>query len=158
MTEKSTPVVLKRQIKHIDVDEIKKQKVQGTEQILLCHDGAEVKLQNEEQDVQSDLPCDNEFDEDEVDPQLVECDQCGTETNINNKHCSNCLKPFKISKSGYLLDEFLVDEVDETVEESEEEEEFVDEESSTSEGEDEDDTPPQADMTPLPDAKPGIDV
>lgn len=59
-----------------------------------------------------ELPCDNEADPDEEDPEMVECAKCGTMTHISAGRCSKpgCDYTFKFTSSGHLMDGFVVSE------------------------------------------------
>lgn len=98
----------------------------------------EIALAEEAVDVEDDivgadeLPCDVEADEDEDDPEMVECAKCGTWTHVSVGKCSKegCDYVFKFTTSGHLMDGFVVGEgsveyVDDG-DESEEEEEYQD--------------------------------
>lgn len=80
-----------------------------------------------------------ENDEDEVDPELVECPKCEFVTHVSVGKCGNdqCDWVMKFTEAGYLDDGFMakedeIDYIDET--EETEEEEFLDDESSDEEG------------------------
>jgi hypothetical protein len=115
---------------------------QPEEQHSACRPDEESAMEVDDDD---DLPCDVEADDDEEDPEMVACPKCNTLTHISLKQCSNpdCGYSFKFTKSGHLLDGFVVDhddvEFEEDVEESESELEY--EHSDESESDEEDDCP-----------------
>lgn len=84
-----------------------------------------------------ELRCDVEADDDEQDPEMVDCPTCGHSTHISEGKCSGsgCNYVFEFTKSGHLMDGFVVDEdcVDYDGSSSDEEEEEEDELSSDSE-------------------------
>lgn len=58
---------------------------------------------------------DNETDnEDEIEHDLVECEECGTKTHYSNGECSKCGNKFQMSVAGYLMTgedgKFIADE------------------------------------------------
>lgn len=92
-----------------------------------------------------DPPCDVEADEDEEDPLMVDCPACGTSTHVSFGKCSkvDCGREFKFTKSGHLLDGFVVgeDEVEYCEDEEEEESEAEYEDSEEESDEDEEECP-----------------
>jgi hypothetical protein len=79
-----------------------------------------------------------EADEDEEDPEMIECPLCGTSTHISFKGCKNtdCTFKFEFTDTGHYKDGFVCseDEVeyDEDASSSEEESEFDSDEDDSS--------------------------
>lgn len=71
-----------------------------------------------------------EADEDEADPEMIECPLCGTITHISNKECKNtdCTLKFQFTETGHYKDGFVC---------SEDEVEYDEEEGESSETESE---------------------
>jgi hypothetical protein len=128
---------------------VKKQKVVGDDvealevpdDVALAEEAIADQLDVEDDDAGADeLPCDVEADEDEDDPEMVECAECGIWTHVSVGKCSNegCDYVFKFTTSGHLMDGFVVGEGSveyvEGGDEEEEEEEYQDSDDDDSVG------------------------
>lgn len=126
----------------------KKQKVvdafeahEVTDEVAIAEDAIADELDVDADDAGGDdLPCDVEADDDEDDPEMVECAKCGTWTHVSVGKCSKegCDYVFRFTASGHLMDGFVVGEgsieyVDD--DDSEDEEEYDDSEDDDSEDE-----------------------
>lgn len=134
-----TPAVIKvKKIKIVEeAEEVNDEVVRAEEEIAAILEVADDVAGGD------DLPCDVEADDDEDDPEMVECAKCGTMTHISVGRCSKegCDYVFKFTASGHLMDGFVVGE--NTVEyeegaESESEEEYEDSDDSGSDSDDSD--------------------
>lgn len=97
-----------------------------------------------------ELPCDVEADDDEDDPEMVECAKCGTISHVSAGKClkEGCDYIFKFTATGHLIDGFVVgeDSVEYVDDEDVEEEEYKDsDESDGSDSIDEDECCPWVD-------------
>ena len=93
------------------VDDIEAQEV--PDEIALAEEAIADQLDVEDDDTGADeLTCDGEADEDEDDPEMVECAKCGTWTHVSVGKCSKegCEYVFKFTTSGHLMDGFVVGE------------------------------------------------
>lgn len=127
--------------------------VEVNDDIALEEEAIADQLVVDEDDAGGDeLPCDVEADEDEDDPEMVECAKCGIMTHVSMGKCSKegCDYVFKFTASGHLMDGFVVCEgsveyVDDDVEADEEEEYNDSDDSDYSESDDEEEQCPWVD-------------
>lgn len=147
-TAEFTPAVVKvKKIKLVDeAEEVNDEVAHAEEEIAAILEVADDVAGGD------DLPCDVEADDDEDDPEMVECAKCGTMTHISVGRCSKegCDYVFKFTASGHLMDGFVVGEStveyeEGAVSESEEEYEDSDESDSDSDDSEEEEACPWAD-------------
>lgn len=126
--------------------------VEVDDDVALAEEAIADQVAIDEDDAGGDeLPCDVEADDDEDDPEMVECAKCGAISHVSAGKClkEGCDYIFKFTATGHLIDGFVVGEdsveyVDD--EDVEEEEEYEDsDESDESDSIDEDEGCPWVD-------------
>jgi len=125
--------------------------VEVEDDVVLAEEAIADQVAIDEDDAGDDeLPCDVEADDDEEDPEMVECAKCGAISHVSAGKClkEGCDYIFKFTATGHLIDGFVVgeDSVEYVDDEDVEEEEYEDsDESDGSDSIDEDEGCPWVD-------------